>query len=405
MRRPLPSGTVAVMRPAAIALCLFLTVPLGVGMAAASPLEKALDHLSARQDAVTGAIGPAGAGQAADTAWAAMAVAGARENPLRWRGRGLSLGDAVAALPGDAIGDLVRLAVARRAVGSLDPTMADRVAAQRSADGGFPGGAVPTAWGVMAFVATGVSADDARVVGAIAALRALQLPDGGWGAAGAAQSDVVSTATAIQALRAAGVPARDPALFAARSRVLALRDPTGTFARAAVPTAWAVLAIRALGERPGRAPWSTGGSPLVALADLQMPDGGVRISARQPSSVFATALAALAWGGHTLPVAPGGVQTPARGPRIVARTPANGDVVRGTLSVRYLDEPGGTGIDPRGSTISVNGVDMTKRARVTPHTLQIRASRLPGGSLAVHVRVRDLAGHSMTADWLVQGPR
>jgi hypothetical protein len=51
----------------------------------------------------------------------------------------------------------------------------------------------------------------------------------------------------------------------------------------------------------------------------------------------------------------------------------------------------------------VNGVDMTRRARITPSTLQIRASALPKGTLALQARVRDRAGHSITADWSVIG--
>ena len=372
----------------ALAIIVLATMAAAPPLATGSPLEKALDHLSARQDSLTGAIGPAGPGQAADTAWAAMAVAGTGEDPSAWHGAGLGLSDAVAALPGDAVGDVLRLSVAQRAAGLLDPAMADRVAAQRSADGSFPGGTALTARGVMALIAAAVPPDD---------------PDGGWSGSGAPQSDVVTTATVMQALRAARVGVGDPVLVAARARLLSLRDSGGTFARAAVPTAWAVLAIRALGERPDRGVWASGGSPLVALEGLQRADGGVRAASGQPTSLFATSLAALAWSGRTLPTIPRGRRVPGRAPRIVARTPADRDVVRGVLSIRYSDETGGTGIDPARTTITVNGVDMTRRARITPYTLQIRASALPKGTLALQARVRDRAGHSITADWSVIG--
>ena len=370
--------------------------------ASASPLGRALDYLSARQDPLTGMIGPAGAGQAADTAWVAMAAAAAGEQPVDWHGAGLTLNDAVGELPADTIGDLLRLALARKASGSRDPDMADAVMAQRSADGGF-GTAQLTSWGILAYIAAAAPPADVRVTTAVAVLRGMQLPDGGWGATGATQSDAVSTATAIQALRAAGVPVADPALVAARGRLLALRDRGGTFGRAAVPTAWAALAIRALGERPDRGAWPREGNALTALVDLQQPDGGVRVSSRQPASVFSTAVAAMALGGRALPVAPGRIIAPGRAPRIVRRAPADGDVVRGVLSVQYADEAGGTGIDPAQTSITVNGVDYTKRARITPYTLQIRASALPMGTLAVHARVRDRAGHTTTANWSVVG--
>lgn len=390
------------MRRAVVPIAL-LAAALTSGVASASPMEKALDYLNARQDPLTGMMGPLGDGQAADTAWVALAVAAANEQAVDWHGAGLTLNDAVGSLAGSTIGDLLRLSLARKAAGSRDPDMADSVTAQRSADGTFPGGAPITAWGVLAYMAAAAPAGDARVVSAVANLRALQLPDGGWGIAGAAQSDAATTSTAIQALRATGVPRTDPALAAARARLLALRDRTGTFGRAAVPTAWAVMGIRALGERPDRGAWAVGGNPVSALIDLQQPDGGVRASARQAPSLFSTATAVLAWAGRPLPVAPGRLIASGRAPRIVARTPADGDTVRGVLSIRYVDESGGTGIDPAATSITVNGVDLTRRARITPYTLQIRSSLLPLGTLAIRARVRDRAGHSTTADWSVVG--
>jgi hypothetical protein len=119
--------------------------------------------------------------------------------------------------------------------------------------------------------------------------------------------------------------------------------------------------------------------------------------------VFATAVAALAWSSGMLPVAQGASPTPARAPRVVRRTPASGDVVRGVLSVRYSDGRGGTGIDPRRTTIAVNGIDISRRARITPFTLQVRASALPVGALRVSVRVRDRAGHATVTEWTVTG--
>ena len=111
----------------------------------------------------------------------------------------------------------------------------------------------------------------------------------------------------------------------------------------------------------------------------------------------------MALSGRALPVAPGRIIAPARAPRIVRRAPANGDVVRGVLSLQYVDEPGGTGIDPAQTRITVNGTDYTTRARITPYTLQIRASALPRGTLTLHARVRDRAGHATTANWSVVG--
>ncbi len=388
------------MRRAATAAAVVLV--MGVP-ASASPLERALDYLSARQDPATGAVGPE-AGRVADTSWTAIAAAAAREQPSAWaRGAGApSLAAAVGALPADGAGDILRLAVARRAAGLVDPELAGRVAAQQSADGAFAGGAVPTAWGIMALRAVGRAPGDPAVRAGVAALGRLRLADGGWAVAqDAAASDAVGTATGIQAMRSARVPVADPVLQGARARLLALRDPSGGFARSAVPTAWGIVAIRSLGERPGRGAWARGGSPVAFLQRLQDPDGGVRVAQRGRASVFSTALAALAFSPGLLPVSPGRAATPDRAPRVVRRTPSAGDLVRGVLSVRYVDERGGTGVNPRRTTITANGVDITRRARVTPFTLQVRPQFLPAGTVAIVVRVRDRAGHATTSQWSV----
>jgi hypothetical protein len=392
-----------VARAAGVAIAGALAAGAVAMPAVASPRERALDYLSARQDPSTGMIGPA-AGRDADTSWTALAVAGAREDPARWApGAGTpTLADAVAALAPGTVADVLRVAVARRAAGRVDDQLAALVAAQQSADGSFGGAMLTTAWGLIALRAVGRRPDDPAVGAAVGALVRMRAPDGGWATSpGAGASDVIGTATAIQALRAARMRVADPVLVGARARLLALRDRDGGFGRAAVPTAWAVMAIRALGEQPGRGAWARGGSPLSVLADLQRPDGGVRTVARGRASVFATAVAALAWSGRALPVAPGARQGPARAPRVLRRTPATGDAVTGVLSVRYADGRGGTGIDPRRTTVTVNGRDLSRRARITPFTLQLRPSALPAGVLDVVVRIRDRAGHATTSRWSV----
>ncbi|MDP4620863.1 MAG: hypothetical protein NWS72_01210, partial [Thermoleophilia bacterium] len=90
-----------------IAISAAAALLAGVATAGAAPLGKALDYLSARQDRATGAVGPP-AGRAADTAWTAMAVAGAREHPRAWGSGAATLAGAVAALPVEATGDALR---------------------------------------------------------------------------------------------------------------------------------------------------------------------------------------------------------------------------------------------------------------------------------------------------------
>jgi hypothetical protein len=51
--------------------------------------------------------------------------------------------------------------------------------------------------------------------------------------------------------------------------------------------------------------------------------------------------------------------------------------------------------------VTVNGRDLSRRARITPFTLQLRPSALPAGVLDVVVRIRDRAGHATTSRWSV----
>ena len=151
------------LRTTALALGLALALP---AQALAGPLAKALDHLSARQDPVAGGFGEEPGSDPTYTAWAALAVAAAGEDPARWRNGLASLRDAVAApqrLP--KLADLELTAVAAAASG-LDPrsvggrnAVREVIAAQR-ADGSIGDSPATTAWGILALRAGGL--DPAR---------------------------------------------------------------------------------------------------------------------------------------------------------------------------------------------------------------------------------------------------
>jgi len=71
-----------------------------------------------------------------------------------------------------------------------------------------------------------------------------------------------------------------------------------------------------------------------------------------------------------------------------------------TIEAAYAD-PGGSGVDPKSVTITVGGVDVTKRAVITDARLSYKAVSLPIGPAQIHIEVADAAGNKAAADWTV----
>jgi hypothetical protein len=248
---------------------------------------------------------------------------------------------------------------------------------------------------------------------AAAALERSQRGDGGWSITPEAPGSGPNTAAAaVQALVAAGRTRRAPPLRRARSFLRRAQNSDGGFSAVvggqstALTTAWVVLAIRALGERPADAPWRRGGGPLALLRALQLPDGGVR-NARDSAaaSSWATAQTAIAFAGRPLPLRPRFTRpTPRRAPRVVGLEPAPGAVVTGPLVVRYRDDREGTGIDRAAVRLRVAGRDLTARARVTSASLRLPSFLVPSGTVSVELLLVDRAGNRRTTRWSVIGP-
>ncbi|MFN8122765.1 MAG: prenyltransferase/squalene oxidase repeat-containing protein [Thermoleophilia bacterium] len=253
----------------------------------------------------------------------------------------------------------------------------------------------------------------AQAAPALQALRARQHADGGWAAVTGSVSDTAATAAAVQALAAWGEPAGAPAMTLARGWLLAARRPDGGFAPLAtgrstsVDSAWAALALWAMGESPRSRPWARAGrSPLGLIADRQRADGGVADTRGAPSSTFATTLAVLALRGRPLPVGPGATGAAAvRAPVVVRRSPAPGDPPGPLVVVRYRDDPGGTGIDPAAVRLVVGGADLTRAARISPFGLQVPAVVLPALPAVLELRLADRAGNRRTERWVLGGAR
>jgi hypothetical protein len=90
-----------------------------------------------------------------------------------------------------------------------------------------------------------------------------------------------------------------------------------------------------------------------------------------------------------------------RAPRITDVTPDNGARVsergRTEIAARFQDR-GGSGIDPRGVTLRVDGRDVTYRTRVDGDELRYREDLAPGRHHAELV-VRDRAGNATRQAW------
>lgn len=392
--RLLPAATTGLV------VTLGLVLPAG---AAAGPLARALDHLAARQDPVGGGFSAAAGTDPVYTTWAALAVTSAGERPERWRAGRASLRDALARPAALApLGDLAAMAVAAAGAG-LDPrdlggrNVLRAVLAAQGGDGAIGDRASTTAWGILALRAGGLGRGARSIRRARTALERSQGRDGGWASGGlAAAPDPNTSAAAVQALVATGVRPGAATLRRARSFLRRAQNPDGGFPAlrggesTALTTAWVTVALRALGERPDHEPWARGGGPVGLLGRLQLPDGGVRNQrSSAAASTWATAQAALAFAPGPLPLGPrGGRQTPPRTPHAALRDES------ARLVVRYGDDQGGTGVDPRSVRVRAGDRDLTGAAKVTRARLVMARRELPAGQDTLELRIADRAGNA-----------
>jgi Prenyltransferase and squalene oxidase repeat len=252
------------------------------------------------------------------TGWAVLGFEAAGINPLD-----LDRGDAtpisyLAANVGEitTTGDIERTILVLRGAG-LDPRrfhgqdLIRRLLARRGRDGSWGGQVNPTAFGIFALRAAGVSAGNAR---SAAWLRSVQNEDGGWGFAAGATSDPDTSGAVLQALAAAG------SRTGMRAGVRYLRGaqrPGGGFALAggsvnAQSTAWAVQGLIAAGVSPSSVR-AGGRSPLDYLASVKAADGHYRYSSTTDQTpVWVTAQALMAVNGKAFPLAPVSRRTPAQ---------------------------------------------------------------------------------------------
>lgn len=175
-------------------------------------------------------------------------------------------------------------------------------------EGGTTGSINTTAFAILPLGTLREPAVDAALARAVDWLLTVEAPSGGWGnAAGLpASSDV--TAAVVQALHATGRTGTTEEAHA-WERLRSLHNPDGGFGfdtanpeSNAASTSWVVQAMWAAGVDPASyAPNRP--SPLDYLASMQRSDGSIAWKAGDDSnSVWMTAYAAPAYGGHPLPV-------------------------------------------------------------------------------------------------------
>ena len=234
-------------------------------------IMKALEYLQNRQ------AGDGSIGGFSVSAWAAMAISSAGEDPHAW---------------GDLVGYL------RENADFLDDTMAtdwerqtlaivacnenprnfgdiDYVAKVESFYDGVQIGSYANLYddffGILALISGGVDKDSSIVQTVRSYIKEKQNENGGWG-------DVDSTAAAIMALIVAGEDPNSGCVTDALSFMKTTQTGSGGFqswgTTNAASTAWAVMAIVATDEDPTSSEWkNSGNSPIDFLLSLQQANG------------------------------------------------------------------------------------------------------------------------------------
>jgi len=434
VRRPHP--LVAALA-ASVTLCLALAVAAPAEAARSLQVTRTLDWLHAQQ-------GSDGCFQdTAYTPWAVVAIAASGENPAgsAWAPAGKSPMDylqstdlaAYATTAGSTSNApayyakmiLAYVAAGRRSslssAGSKRIDLVAKLLAHQLPDGrvcptassDYVGAVNATIWSIIALEAAGTNAD--AQADALAWLKGQQLSDRGFAnmakdGPGTPVSDVDDTAAAVQALIGGGLAPGSSVVTEARAYLHAAQRSDGGFSSAqsggytySESTAWALQAILALGESPTASAWTKNGAGAQsALRSLQAPTGAIYHRTGVISTVMlSTTQSLVALAGRTFSSFPRGntswVSPFAPSPKVTRLTPADGATLGATTVViraGYRDGAGGTGVAVSGVRLTVDGRDVTKRARVSASSLSIRLTGATAGKHVIKIEVRDRSGNA-----------
>ena len=273
----------------------------------------ALDYLRAEQG-TDGSIG-----DFATSAWVAMAVAAADEDPHDWRvGDNPSLVDYLAdsAASAGAANDYARMLLAIAAAAETPSSFGGRdfvSLLESTYDGAQIGdGSLlnDDFFGVIGLIAAGEDPSSEVITDSVAFIRSNQNVDGGWSWGVGQDSDVDDTAAAIWALIAAGESASSTAITDALVYISSTQLACGGFdswgSTNSATDSWGTCGIVAGGEDPTAAGWTSGAgnTPVDDLLTFQNVDGSFNWQSATPSNeALMTAYAIPALLGEPYPVA------------------------------------------------------------------------------------------------------
>ena len=228
-------------------------------------VASALDYLRDEQ------VSDGSIGSFVDSAWVAMAIAAAGEDPHDWQEGGNSVVDYLAANAGSAASstDYSRMILATVASGE-DPTdfggrnfvslleaTYDDATEQIGDESSFN----DDAFGIMALVAAGQSQGSQIIADAVSFLIDNQNGDGGWGYSVGSESDVNMSSAVIMGLISGGELASSSPLVSVLAYIKSMQQANGGFlywgSTDAETDSWAINAIVACGEDPNGAGWSS----------------------------------------------------------------------------------------------------------------------------------------------------
>jgi hypothetical protein len=288
-------------------------------VASTSGLARELSYIASAQSA-GGGFGEAGGRRSSElySAWVAMGLAAAGEDPLSVKHAGHSVLDALRAEAStlEGVGDVERTILALHACGVPAQTLGAlhleaMLLAARRPDGSFSDQVNLTAFAIFALRAEGRPAGARVLQGAARWIIGEQDTDGGFGfATRGSGSETDDTAAAVQAIIAAGSHPRS-ALRRALAYIVHAQNPDGGFPEGAggesnaQSTAWAVQGLVAAGRDVEALTREGGRSPLEYLRSLVAPDGSVRYSRTSSQTpVWVTAQALIALARKPFPVGP-----------------------------------------------------------------------------------------------------